>query len=176
MSLWKKILKDINNNKNIKGRIIVVSFTVMSYFRAKSNNKLLIVVFSPIFILYKLITDLILGCEIPCSTKIGQGLIIHHGRAIVLNSHVKIGNNVTLKQNTTIGNKESLTGEDLGSPIIEDNVLIGPNSVVIGSITIGRNSVIGAGSVVVKDVEPFSIVAGNPAKMIRKIEPAESKV
>jgi putative colanic acid biosynthesis acetyltransferase WcaB len=169
MRLWEKILKDINNNKNIKGRIIVVSFTVMSYFREKSSNKVLIIIYSPIFILYKLITDLILGCEIPCSTKIGHGFIIHHGRATVLNAHVVLGDNVTIKHNTTIGNKENHHGEDLGSPTIGSNVIIGPHSIILGPITVGDNSVIGAGSVVVKNVEANTVVAGNPAKMIKKL-------
>jgi putative colanic acid biosynthesis acetyltransferase WcaB len=170
MKLWEDISGDIKNNKNFKGRIIVLSFTIMSYFHKKVTNRFSMLVYSPIFLIYKFITDLVLGCEIPCSTNIGKGLIIEHGRAIVLNVNVIIGNNVTIKHNTTIGNKENLLGEDLGSPIIEENVLIGPNSVLIGPIRIGHNSIIGAGSVVVKDIEPYSIVAGNPAKLIRKIE------
>ncbi len=170
MSLIKKVIQDIHNNNNLKGRIIVISYTIVSFFRQMASNKFLFILIVPLIILYKLITDLILGCEIPVSTKIGDGLIIHHGRALVMNSGVVIGKNVTLKHNTTIGNKENLLGEDLGSPKIEDNVVIGPNSVVIGPITIGENSIIGAGSVVVKDVEPYSIVAGNPAILIRKIK------
>jgi serine acetyltransferase len=169
MSLYSDIKNDITNNVNLKGRIIVVSFTVMSYFRKKVHNKLMLILCAPIIIVYKLITDLMLGCEIPASTKIGKGFVIHHGRALVLNKNVVIGNKVTLKQNTTIGNKESLTGEDLGSPIIEDNVTVGPNSVIIGPIVIGKNAIIGAGSVVVKDVPPNGIVAGNPAKLVKYI-------
>lgn len=170
VSFWMTIIQDINNNKNLKGRIIVVSFTLMSFFRKRMTSKFTYILFAPIVIVYKFITDLLLGCEIPASTKIGQGLIIHHGRGLVLNENVVIGKNVTLKHNTTIGNKESLSGDDLGSPVIEDNVLVGPNSVIIGPIRIGHNSIIGAGSVVIKDVEPYSIVAGNPARLIKKID------
>lgn len=168
MGLYRDIKNDINNNINFKGRIIVVCFTIVSFFRKRVTNKFTLILIAPIIIIYKFISDLILGCEIPASTKIGKGFIIHHGRATVLNKNVVIGNNVTLKHNTTIGNKENLEGQDMGSPIINDNVIIGPNSVILGPITIGRNSIIGAGSVVVKDVEPFSIVAGNPAELIRK--------
>lgn len=167
MSLFKDIQKDIKNNPNTKGRLIVVSYTFTNYFRKRVKNKFSLILCAPIIIIHKLLTDIILGCEIPASTKIGRGLIIHHGRATVLNKNVVIGNNVTLKHNTTIGNKEALDGTDLGSPIIEDNVLIGPHSIIIGPITIGKNSIIGAGSVVVKNVAPFSIVAGNPAKEIK---------
>jgi putative colanic acid biosynthesis acetyltransferase WcaB len=169
MGLCTHIRVDIKNNSNFKGRIIVVCYTFTRFFREKVSTKFGLILCAPIIIIYKLITDIILGCEIPVSTKIGHGFIIHHGRAIVLNKHSVLGNNITIKHNTTIGNKLSLKGEDLGSPIIEDNVLIEPHSIIIGPITIGKNSIIGAGSVVVKNVEPYSIVAGNPAKLIKKI-------
>ncbi|MCK7589530.1 hypothetical protein M0G43_02980 [Subsaxibacter sp. CAU 1640] len=168
MSLFSRIRQDIRNNPNFKGRIIVVCFTTVSYFRKKVKNKFTLVLCAPLIILYKVITDLVLGCEIPASTKIGSGLIIHHGRAIVLNKNTVLGNNVTIKHNTTIGNKEDFEGADLGSPVIGDNVIIGPHSIIIGPICIGDNAIIGAGSVVVKNVEPSTIVAGNPAKLIKK--------
>jgi putative colanic acid biosynthesis acetyltransferase WcaB len=98
-------------------------------------------------------------------------LVIHHGRAMVLNKNVIIGDNVTLKHNTTLGNKESVEGKDLGSPIIKNNVIIGPHSIIIGPIEIGENSIIGAGSVVVKSIPANSIAAGNPARVIKKILP-----
>ena len=130
----------------------------------------MLILYSPIIILYKFITDIVLGCEIPISTKIGNGFIIHHGRAIVFNKNVVIGNNVTVKHNTTLGNKEDTDGKDLGSPIIGNNVLIGPHSIIIGPIVVGENVIIGAGSVVIKNIAPDSVVAGNPAKLIRKLD------
>ena len=167
MSLYKDILNAFLINKSLKGKIIVISYIIMRFFRVKMKNNFTKILFSPIIILYKLITDFLLGVEIPASVIIGRGLIIHHGRGLVLNSNVLIGENVTLKHNTTIGNKQNLDGKDLGSPTIENNVIVGPHSIIIGKITIGENSIIGAGSVVIKDVEPNSIVAGNPAKLIK---------
>jgi len=164
--LITNIIEDYKNNKNLKGKIIVVSYTIMKYFRKRMTNRFLYVIFAPIIIIYKFITDIILGCEIPASTEIGRGLIIHHGRGTVLNADVVIGNNVTLKHNTTIGNKIDKYGNNLGSPIIGDNVIISPNSVIIGNIKIGDNSIIGAGSIVIRDVHENAIVAGNPAKII----------
>lgn len=57
-----------------------------------------------------------------------------------------------------------------GTVIIEDNVFIGVNSVVLRNVRIGRNSIVGAGSVVTKDVPPNVIVAGNPAKIIKNLD------
>lgn len=105
-----------------------------------------------------------LKCEIPDSVSIGEGLIIHHGTGLVINSAVVIGTNVTLKHNTTIGNKEGLNGEDLGSPIIGNNVIIGPHSVIFGPIKIGD------GSIVTRDVPSKTIVAGNPARVIKLLD------
>jgi putative colanic acid biosynthesis acetyltransferase WcaB len=167
--MFNNIVKSIKNNPNLKGVIIVVCYYFASSLRVKCKNKITLFFCAPIIILYKFITDIILGCEIPVSTIIGSGLIIHHGRCLVLNKNVVIGDNVTLKHSTTIGNKEGLNGEDLGSPTIGDNVTIGPNTVIIGPIKIGDNAVIGAGSVVVKDVEKNSVVAGNPAKLIKRL-------
>jgi putative colanic acid biosynthesis acetyltransferase WcaB len=134
------------------------------------KNCFLFIIFSPFIIWYKFITEFVLNCEIPASVEIGNGLVIHHGQGLVMNNNVKIGENVTLKHHTTLGNKFSQSGEDLGSPIIGNNVSIGPHSILIGPIKVGDNSIIGAGSVVVKDVPCYSIVAGNPAKVIKFIK------
>ncbi len=83
----------------------------------------------------------------------------------MIHSNTIIGNTVTVRHNTTIG-----VARDGGKcPVIEDNVNIGANVVIIGDITIGNNSIIAAGSIVVKDVPPFSMVAGNPARIIKKL-------
>ncbi|WP_166384813.1 serine O-acetyltransferase [Polaribacter sp. 11A2H] len=164
--LISQIIKAAKQNSNFKGKIVVCNYVFMRYFRIRMNNIFTKILFSPVIILYKFITDFLLKCEIPASTVIGEGLVIHHVTGLVLNNKVVIGKNVTLKHHTTIGNKESLEGEDLGSPVIGDNVLIGPHTIIIGPITIGNNAIIGAGSVVVKDVLPYTVVAGNPAKVI----------
>ena len=98
--------------------------------------------------------------------NIGGGVYLAHPFATILNAK-KIGKNFTCRQCTTIGNKRDGDNENL--PIIGDNVILGANVVVIGNINIGNNVVVGAGSVVVKNVPDNCIVAGNPAKIIRKI-------
>jgi len=165
--LLNQIITAAKLNPNFKGRIVVCSYVFMRYFRIRMSNLVLKILFTPIIIVYKFITDFLLNCEIPASTIIGEGFVLHHATGLVLNSKVELGANVTLNHNTTIGNKTTIQGEDLGSPKIGDNVTVGPNSVIIGPITIGDNVIIGAGSVVVKDVPSNSIVAGNPARVIK---------
>lgn len=116
-------------------------------------------------VLYKLYTQYLLGCDIPASTQIGEGFeIFHSAHASVVSPETIIGKNVYLRQNTTIGAKGFDSAEK--SPIIEDEVTIGPNVCIIGNITIGKGAIIGAGAVVVKVVPPDSVVVGNPAKLL----------
>jgi len=120
-------------------------------------------------IVYKVYSEYILGCDIPASTEIGEGFeIFHSAHASVVSPGTIIGKNVSLRQNTTIGAK-GFSGADK-SPVIEDDVTLGPNVCIIGDITIGKGSIIGAGAVVVKDIPPYSVVAGNPAVIIKKLQ------
>ena len=96
------------------------------------------------------------------STNIGGGLYIEHGFSTIINAD-KIGENCWINQQVTIGsNTSNCLGK--GIPIISDNVKIFTGAIVIGKIKIGRNSIIGAGSTVVRDVPPDTVV--NPQKVI----------
>lgn len=118
--------------------------------------------------IYTFYTHNILGCDIKYCTHIGTGFRIYHAaHGSVISPTTIIGKNVSLRQNTTIGAKGFDSAEK--SPVIEDNVTIGANACIIGNITIGHHSVIGAGAVVVKDVPPYAVVAGNPAKVIKML-------
>ena len=97
--------------------------------------------------------------------NIGSGLIIQHGYSTIINID-RMGKNCQVWQNVTIGKKRS--GINEACPIIGDNVKICCNAVVLGGITIGDNVIIGASSVVTKDVPSNCIVAGNPARIIKE--------
>ena len=104
------------------------------------------------------------GIEIHPGAKIGKSLFIDHGMGIVIGETCEIGDNVSLFQGVTLGG----TGKENGKrhPTIKDNVLISAGAKVIGAITIGENSKIGAGAVVVKEVPDNCTVVGIPGNIV----------
>ena len=106
------------------------------------------------------------GIEIHPGATIGKGLFIDHGSGGIIGETTIIGDNVTLYQGVTLGGTGNETGKR--HPTIEDNVMISSGAKVLGSITIGKNSKIGAGSVVVSDVPPNSTVVGVPGKVVKQ--------
>lgn len=100
------------------------------------------------------------GIQISYKTDIKGGFKINHYSGIGIDQKAKIGRNLNIRQNTTIGNTYK------GCPTIGDNVYIGANCVLIGKITIGNNVVIGAGSVVNKSIPDNCTVVGNPCRII----------
>ena len=105
------------------------------------------------------------GVEIHPSAVIGRGLFIDHGFGVVIGETAVLGENVTLFQGVTLGG----TGKEKGKrhPTIGDNVVIGAGAKVLGNITVGRDSMIGANAVVIRDVPEHSTVVGVPGRITR---------
>ena len=105
------------------------------------------------------------GIEIHPGAKIGKGFFIDHGMGVVIGETSEIGDKCTLFQGVTLGG----TGKERGKrhPTLRNNVVIGAGASILGDITIGDSSYIGAGSVVTKDVPPTSTVVGVPGRIIR---------
>lgn len=104
------------------------------------------------------------GVEIHPGAKIGKRFFIDHGMGVVIGETCEIGDNVTIYQGVTLGG----TGKEKGKrhPTLEDNVLVATGAKVLGSITIGESSKIGAGSVVLKNVPAHSTVVGIPGRVV----------
>lgn len=101
------------------------------------------------------------------TTKIGAGAYFAHPFATEINAK-SIGKNFSCRHLTTIGNKTD--GENERRPVIGDNVTLGVNVTIIGDVRIGNNVVIGAGSVVVKDIPDNSVAVGNPCRVIKSLD------
>lgn len=106
------------------------------------------------------------GIEIHPGATIGKGLFIDHGNGVIIGETAIIGDNVTLYQGVTLGG----TGKEKGKrhPTIGDNVMVSAGAKVLGSFTVGENSKIGAGSVVLTEVPPNSTVVGVPGRVVKR--------
>jgi len=120
----------------------------------------------------------------PVYFRVNDGGIISLGDNVSLNTNttisaanhgtIQIGNNVSIGQNTVIRasnhNYESGNGHIPGSIVVEDDVWIGANCVILPRVRIGEGAVIGAGSIVTKDIPSNVVAVGNPCKPIKEIE------
>ena len=105
------------------------------------------------------------GIEIHPGATIGKGLFIDHGNGVIIGETTIIGDNVTLYQGVTLGG----TGKEKGKrhPTLKDNVMVSAGAKILGSFTIGENSKIGAGSVVLSEVPPNCTVVGVPGRIVK---------
>lgn len=157
------------NRNNAKARLILLAFRMANLF--KNVDRPLRYIGYPYLIFYRVFIEWVLGVELPWKLSVGPGLRLFHGQALVVNDKVVIGRNCILRHATTIGVGQTSDTFEGAAPVIGDGVDIGSNVVIIGGIHIGDNSVIGAGTVVVKDVPAGAVVVGNPAKIIRSVSP-----
>jgi serine acetyltransferase len=141
-------------------QLLLACFRAAQKCRAGSGPARLL---GPLFtLLYRWPALFMVGVDMPVSTTVGPGLAIHHGLGIIVHARTRIGRNVTLRQNTTIGAKES------GSlpPRIGDGVDIGAGALIIGDLEIGAGAGVGAGTVVLRDVPAGAVVVGNPGRVL----------
>lgn len=105
------------------------------------------------------------GIEIHPGATIGKGLFIDHGSGVIIGETAELGDNITLYQGVTLGG----TGKEQGKrhPTLRDNVMVSAGAKVLGSFTIGENSKIGAGSVVLQEVPPNCTVVGVPGRIVK---------
>ncbi|TCT12852.1 serine O-acetyltransferase [Natranaerovirga pectinivora] len=110
------------------------------------------------------------GVHISLKADIGLGLELRHINGVVIGDGVKIGKNVVIYQQVTLG------GQNLGDsvknnyPIVGDNVIIFAGAKILGDVIVGSNSIVGANSVVIKNVDEYSVYAGIPAKKIKDLK------
>jgi serine O-acetyltransferase len=129
----------------------------VSHWLWKHNMRLLARVLSQVARFYT-------GVDIHPGALIGERLFIDHATGVVIGETAVVGSDVTLYQGVTLGG----TGKGHGKrhPTICDRVFIGNNANILGNLTVGENSRVGAGSVVLSDVPPNSTVVGVPAHIV----------
>lgn len=106
----------------------------------------------------------VFGVDIHPAAEILGGVMIDHATGVVIGETAKIDKNVSIFQGVTLGGKGNERGDR--HPKIQSGVSIYASSTVLGNITIGKNSTVAAGSLVLKDVDPNTTVAGIPAKVL----------
>jgi len=106
----------------------------------------------------------IFGVDIHPAARLGRGIMVDHGTGLVVGETAVIDDDVSMLQGVTLGG----TGKQGGDrhPKIRRGVLLGAGATVLGAITIGEGAKVGAGSIVLEDVEPYTTVVGNPARPV----------
>ncbi|KAJ8771001.1 hypothetical protein K2173_023326 [Erythroxylum novogranatense] len=106
----------------------------------------------------------VFGVDIHPAARIGEGILLDHATGLVIGETAVVGNRVSLMHGVTLGG----TGKETGDrhPKVGDGALIGACVTVLGNIKIGGGAIVAAGSLVLKDIPPHSMVAGLPAKVI----------
>ena len=113
------------------------------------------------------------GIEIHPGAAIGERLFIDHGMGVVIGETAEIGDCVTLYHGVTLGGTSLNKGKR--HPTLEDDVVVGAGAKVLGAITVGAGSRIGANAVVVKPVPPNSVVVGVPGQVVMRSQPAQAQ-
>jgi len=148
-------------------------FTYMYFFRKASQYQK----FSFRGLFYRIILRHLsfkYGFQIPPGTAIGEGFYIGHFGTVVINENSTIGNNCNIAHTTTIG--QANRGKLKGYPTLGDRVWIGTGAVIVGNITIGSNVLIAPNAFVNMNVPDNSLVIGNPAKIIAKLDATEGYI
>lgn len=147
-----------------RNRISYKSLFVVIFFRGsgwavRQSNPVMKLLGLPVRISYKLVVEILMGIELPDRVVAGPGLAVFHGVGLVVNARTRLGSNVTLRHNTTVGSKKS------GGlpPRIGDFVSVGANCVILGDIEVGAYSTVGAGAILTQSCPPQSVIYGHKA-------------
>ena len=151
------------NKGNARSRVILLLFRLAQQF--SEGNIVYKVILFPAYVMYRFIVQIFIGFDVPCKARIGPGVRVFHCQAIVIHPGTVIGKNCTLRHSTTIGSRYDAGG----APSIGDSVDMGCNVVVLGGISIGEFTTIGASSLVLSDADPHSVLVGSPARAIKKM-------
>jgi serine O-acetyltransferase len=139
---------------------VLKCYRLYKYFGSSKN-----IIFKVISIRLRMSMIRFGNCDIHLKSQIGRNFKLAHPLGVVIGAGVVIDDNVTVYQNVTLGSHGKGTSLAKEYPTVKKNVIIYPGSIVIGGVTIGENSVVGANSLINRDVPPNHIAYGNPMKL-----------
>jgi serine O-acetyltransferase len=113
------------------------------------------------------------GIEIHPAAKLARGVFIDHGMGVVIGETAEVGAHVTLYHGVTLGGTS--LNKEKRHPTLEDNVVVGAGAKILGAITVGESSRIGANAVLVKSVPPNSVVVGVPGQVLARSHPRDGR-
>jgi len=116
------------------------------------------------------------GAEIHWDAALAPGVMVVHGVGLVLSHAARVGHGCILFQHVTLGESIHPETREIGAPLLESDVHIGPGATLLGPITIGRNTKIAAGVVLMASIPPYSLVEGAAASVKARISPRASLV
>ncbi|WP_051694021.1 serine O-acetyltransferase [Desulfohalovibrio reitneri] len=154
------------NAGSAKGRLILTLYRVAHIFASRPRSSPVWWLGLPFMVAYRLLVEWLLGVELPAAARVGPGLALHHGVGLVVNAYTVIGADVTLRHGTTLGHKSSEPEAERLCPLVADGADLGSGCTILGPLRVGRGAVVGAGSVVTRNVEDGGVVAGNPARPV----------
>ncbi|MBF8807262.1 MAG: serine acetyltransferase [Enterococcus lacertideformus] len=161
-------MNDIKAQPEFWSKVMISIYSYGHMVRKIPNVLIRRILLFPYLLLDTLIIRGLLNSMLPYSLKMGNGIKIWHPFGIIIHSKSKIGNNVELRHQVTIGKSTA----ESGLPIIGNNVSIGAGAKILGEIYIGDGSIVGANAVVTKSFPKNSVLVGCPAMNIAKKEAA----
>jgi serine O-acetyltransferase len=180
-SFWRLIRADTHRQFGRSGWWLTLTAAIsrptfrvvvtMRMCQAVKRSNRLVRVSLPLFRILHRIATRSAGMDFSWQTSVGGGLALTHGWGLVISPMARIGRNVTLLHGVTLGRRDRIARDGVRtveSPVLEDEVWIGPHAIVIGGVTVGRGSRIAGGAFVTQDVPAFSIVSGNPAVIVKR--------
>lgn len=173
IGLWALLREDYRTHESrlFEQGFWAVALHRLGNARMSIRPKLLRAPFSMLYrMLYKWV-EWTCGISLPYTVRLGRRVRIWHHGGMILHAR-SIGDDVHIRQNTTFG--VARLNHNFELPIIEDRADIGCGAVLLGAITLGHDCKIGANAVVLKDVPPFALAVGVPARLILRDPPAAS--
>jgi serine O-acetyltransferase len=118
--------------------------------------------------LLKQLNHVLTGCDVAYQASIGPGLVLYHPTGVVVGPQCRIGARARIMQGATVGSDAVIVGDAAGgSPVIGDDVFVGPGAAIFGPVELGDRVQVGANSVVTASFGDDVVVAGAPARVIQ---------